>query len=61
MEAAEGVFGGEFDNITEDSGDTQMAGPSGAADPAIAAARMKVRHTLYRLSRCANRVADSRI
>lgn len=42
MEAAEGVFGGEFDNITEDSGDALMAGPSGATDPAIAAARMKV-------------------
>jgi hypothetical protein len=27
MEAAEGVFGGEFDHLAED--DVQMAGPSG--------------------------------
>lgn len=28
MEAAEGIFGGEFDNVADDGADIQMASPS---------------------------------
>lgn len=31
MEAAEGVFGGEFDHVTGMDEDVQMAGPSGTS------------------------------
>jgi hypothetical protein len=28
MEAAEGIFGGEFDNVPDDNADIQMASPN---------------------------------